>query len=146
MRVYVGGPITYDSNEGNDLVELANFLRSKGFSVDLPHDKPINKDDSIDFRDKVDEANGHYRDLERYVSKEMDIMVAKLNGASSGRTLEQMLAKKYGKHVIGYAPEPLRGPWAVINTDLVVRTKEEIVAVLRGYEIDISVWRDLPRP
>jgi nucleoside 2-deoxyribosyltransferase len=132
MRIYVAGPVTHAKDAYAQIVEIAERLRKEGFQVDNPLEKAITHD--IDYRDNVEAAKNHFVDLERYISQEVDVIVAILTGPSDGRTTEQILAIKYKKFVVGFAPNVINSPWTVVHTNKIVRTVDELIDVLKEHE------------
>jgi nucleoside 2-deoxyribosyltransferase len=132
MRIYVAGPVTHAKDTYAQIVEMVERLRKDGFSVDSPLEKAISHE--IDYRDNIEAARSHFASLERYISNDVDVVVAILTGPSDGRTTEQILAIKYKKLVIGFAPGPLHSPWTVVHTDKIVRTVDDLIEVLKKYE------------
>jgi hypothetical protein len=132
LRIYVSGPITY-KNGGKELGELVEFLRKNFECVYHPLEKPI--DHSIDFRKKRDLVNKLYRSLEDFIKSDVDVLVADLRGPSDGRTVEQMLSIKYGKPVVAYAPQPVYSPWALAFVTEIAKSLEELVKILKRYEL-----------
>lgn len=124
MKIYVAGPIS--SVQSNGIQEIADFLKAHDAGeVLIPHEKPI--DHLIDWRGKEDEAEALLRENEPFFRDVMDIMVSDLRGPSVGRTIEQMLAIKFGRPVIAYAPNPINSPWPLINTSVVCKTLDQVL-------------------
>lgn len=130
-RIYIAGPISAQNSDAG-IMEIVAFLRSQNLGKILhPSENPI--DHGTDWRGREKEAGALLEQSEEFFRTGMDIMVADLRGPSVGRTLEQMLAFKFGKPVIAYAPEVINSPWPLINTTVVVRTLEKITEEIRKY-------------
>lgn len=128
-RIYVAGPISAQNSEAG-ITEIVNFLRSKNLGEIIhPREKPI--DHALDWRDREPEATELFKKNETFYRDSVDIMVADVRGPSVGRTLEQILAFKYGKPVIAYAPNPVHSPWPLVHTTVVVDTLEKIAEEIR---------------
>lgn len=128
-RIYVAGPIS-GQNSDAEIIKIVDFLRSKNLGeITRPSEKPI--DHALDWREREPEATELFKKSESFYRDSMDIMVADLRGPSVGRTLEQMLAFKYGKPVIAYAPNPVNSPWPLVHTTVVVDTLEKIAEEIR---------------
>ena len=107
--------------------ELVDFLRENNLGeIFSPEEKPV--DHTKDWRSLRSEAETHFEDLDKFIREKIDLLVADLRGASVGRTIEQMLARKYGKPVIGYAPDPINSPWPLIYTTKIVQSLDELKA------------------
>lgn len=128
MKIYVVGPIGKVGG-GESLAKLVAALKNDGFDVIDPLGNKI--DHSIDWRENVDEAKNLAASGEELIKNKVDILVADLSGPSDGRTIEQTVALKYNKPVLGYAPDPVSSPWRLVLTTKVFTNLNELIAELK---------------
>jgi nucleoside 2-deoxyribosyltransferase len=135
MKIFVIGPVSY-KRKGKEMRKLVKLLKTRGLDVFSVFDS---KFDSIsDYRHKRSYAKKVYKEAEKFIQKKADILVADLRGPSDGRTLEQFLAHKYNKPVIGYAPTPVRSPWSVLHVNEIATSIRDLLKIIGKYSKKIE--------
>jgi len=129
MKVFVAGAVAGGGAE--EIRELQEFLRKSGFEV--VNQLEIDYSNVEDFRDKA-ELVREIVESDLRMCEEADVVVLVASKPSFGAMAEAVVSSIKGKPVITFAPEKLPSPWPIYFSQTVVKSKSELVEVLKSIE------------
>lgn len=128
----VCGSIGYGGVE--EIREFYSNIRNAGFEIlDHVEDKDMDYSNIKDFRDKRKLSEDIVSHDLNYVAK-ADVLVVILNKPSYGTAIEMEMAKKAGKTIVLYAPNPIPTPWPFHFSDHIIKNKEDLIDFLKNLD------------
>jgi nucleoside 2-deoxyribosyltransferase len=126
MKILVCGSIGYGGPE--KIREIQGFLRSKGFEV-IDQLSGMDYTGVRDFRDRRSLSSRIVkRDLRNI--EESDVIIAVIDTPSYGTAFEMSFAREKNKKIISLCENEVPTPWPIYFSDYVVKSREELLAVL----------------
>jgi len=129
MQIIVCGSVGFGGIE--DIIEIQNLLRKNGFQViNQFTEKKMNYAHIDDFRDEKELSQEIVKhDLEHI--KKSDVIVVLAERPSFGTAIEMYFAKNEKKKIYLLATEKIPTPWPIFFADFVVKTKENLIKLLK---------------
>ena len=137
MKVLVVGSVGYGGL--GEIRELQKVLESNGFEV-LNQFK-LDYSYVNDFRGEEDVSESIIQhDLK--ICDEADVIILLASRPSFGAMSETIISALKGKHIVVFAPKPLKSPWPLKFANFVAKSVEELIKYLRN--LDLGVFRVIP--
>ncbi len=115
-----------------EIREFYSNFKNAGFEIlDHIEDKDMDYSNIKDFRDKRKLSEDIVSHDLNYVAK-ADVLVVIFNKPSYGTAIEMEMAKKAGKTIVLYAPNPIPTPWPVHFSDYIIKNKEDMIDFLKS--------------
>lgn len=130
MKLMVCGSIGYGG--ADTIKEFYHKLKQQGFEI-LNHieEKGMDYSNVQDFRNRKKLTKKIVEHDLRYIRK-ADVIIVLSSKASYGTAIEMYVAKKLGKKVIFFVPNPIPTPWPIYFSDFIVKNEKELYHVLRN--------------
>ncbi len=125
MEIMVCGSIGFGGI--NVIKEFYDWLKNQGYDT-INHIESQNMDYSHikDFRNELELSKKIVEHDLEFIEK-ADILIILVDTPSFGTAIEAFVAKKAGKKIILFSPNPLPTPWPLYFSDFHVKSKNELL-------------------